>query len=176
MNVTPDGDYLFPIKRVYDEFGYEMTNKPNQKCFYGSFGAVPKYINRNTLFQLAVNYDDQAVKIIAISKTGEIKDINVSWSFDLLKKKLETKIKYLSLVKADTHFRIDLQYFYYYQITFYMYRGFETFLKLIEDNTIKVTFMLGCYTSGPKKGTMNSHGVRFEIAESDLEKLFTKVC
>ena len=35
--------------------------------------------------------------------------------------------------------------------------------------------MIGCYKKGIKKGQINNHGVAFDIAEKDLEKLFIKI-
>ena len=176
LNVTPDGDYLFPLKRLYDEYGFYSKNQPDYKVFYAAIGSIPKYSGRNYQFRLFVDRKNELIKVIVIDKIGNIIDPNVSWSFSILKEKVLRKLKYLALIKAESHFTFGVQYFYYYEITFYMLKSFNTFLELIESNIIRTTFMIGAYKTGPKKGQMNNHGVRFDIAEKYLDKLFIKVC
>ena len=176
FTAAPDGDYLFATKRMYDLYGYSNNQVPEFKVFFAKIGNTPRYAGRNYRFRLIVDRNKRIVKIIAIDKIGNMIDTHTSWTFEYLKNKLEHKLKYLALVKADTQFNIDLQYFKYYQITFYMLKSFNIFLDLLENDIVFITFMIGVYKSGLKKGTMNNHGVRFDISENDLEKLFIKVC
>jgi hypothetical protein len=177
FNATPDGDYLFPMKRLYDRFAFPQSSNRRFRVFYAGMVAT-KYTRagRNYQFKLIVDRDKEIIKVIAYSKATGIIDPNVSWSFNFLKEKIERKLKYLALVKADAQNSFDLQYYKYYDIRFYMLRGFNTFLSLIEDGTINITFALGCYKSGNKIGQMDNHGSNFEIDENNLEKLFVKVC
>lgn len=176
FNATPDGDFLFPMKRMYDTYGVEDKSFKNCKKFYASISTNPRFAGTNYRFKLQIDRKNKRIKVIAIDKAGNMIDTNVSWSFNFLKEKLERKIKYLALVKANCICNIEKQLFHYYEITFYMLKNFETFINLIEEGIIKTTFMIGFYKSGPKYGQMNNHGVGFDIAEKDLEKLFFKVC
>lgn len=177
FNATPDGDFLFPMKRLYDKFAFPQNNNKNFRVFYANIVAnAYTYAGHNYRFKLIVDRDNKLIRVIAFSKKTGIINPNISWSFDFLKEKIERKLKYLALVKADAYNEFEKQYLNYYEINFYMLKNFETFLSLIEDGTIKVIFMLGCYKTGPKKGQMNNHGCSFDIEENDLEKLFTKVC
>lgn len=176
FNATPDGDFLFPMKRIYENYGIEDSKYKNCKKFYASISTKPKYAGKNHRFKLKIDKENEVIKVIAIDKTNKQTDINVSWSFNFLKEKIERKIKYLALVKADCTCNIELQFFHYYEITFYMLRSFNKFVELIEEGIIKTTFMIGFYKSGPKYSEMNNHGVGFDIAEEDLDKLFYKVC
>lgn len=176
FTAAPDGDFLFATKRIYDLYGYPDKQLPQYNVFYAKIGSVPRYAGRKYRFRLFIDKKDKKIKILAIDKGGNIIDTYTSWSFNLIKEKLETKLKYLAFIKADTKFDIDLQFFKYYQLTFYMLRSFDVFLNLIDQDIICVTFMISVYKSGEKKGLMNNHGVRFDISEKDLEKLFIKVC
>ena len=176
FNATPDGDYLFPIKRIYERFGIKDKYYPKFKKFYAKISSDPTYTGIYYKFKLVIDEDDEKIKVLVIDNKNNYIDPKISWSFPFLKEKLERKLKYLALVKADCYCNIEKQFFHYNQITFYMLRGWNTFLKLIKNGTIKTTFMIGFYKSGPKFGQMNNHGVGFDIAEEDLEKLFFKVC
>ena len=176
LNATPDGDYLFPMKRLYDKFSFPQRGNLKYKVFYASMVATRyTYAGKNYQFKLVVDRENKVIKVLAYSKSTGIIDPNISWSFDFLKEKVDRKLKYLALIKADTYHSFDLQYFKYYDIKFYMFRGFNTFLSLIENGTINVTFSIGCYKTGIKSGKMNNHGSSFDISEDDLEKLFIKV-
>ena len=177
FNATPDGDYLFPMRRLYDRFAFPQSSNRNFRVFYASMVATDyTHAGRNYQFKLIVDRINRKIKVVAYSKsTGEI-DPNISWSFKFLKEKLERKLKYLAFVKAEAKNSFDLQYYKYYDISFYMLKSFDTFISLIENGVINITFALGCYKSGSKLGQMNNHGSNFEIGEKDLEKLFIKGC
>ena len=177
FNATPDGDYLFPMQRLYDRFAFPQRGDLRYRVFYASMVASKyTYAGRNYQFKLIVDRTNEKIRLIAYSKSTGIIDPEISWSFNFLKEKLERKLKYLALVKCESRTDFFTQYYRYYDINFYMLRGFETFLSLIENGTINVIFSLGCYKSGIKTGQMNNHGSTFEIGENDLEKLFIKVC
>ena len=176
INATPDGDYLFPIKRIYEFFSYPDKTNPEYKVFYASMSVYPKYAGAKNRFKLHINRESKKISILCIKPDGTIINPNISWSFECLEEKIYRKLKYLCIVKAKAKYFGGVQHFLYYQISFYMLRDFETFIKLMEDGIIKITFMIGVHRSGTKKGQMNNHGVAFDISEVDIEKLFTKIC
>ena len=175
---TPDGDYLFPMKRLYERFGWPQSKYKdvNGRVFYAEMNAVCyTHAGMNYQFKLYVDRINRLIKVYAYSKKTGVIDPEISWSFDFLRDKIERKLKYLALVRADAHNEVEKQFFYYDSITFYILRDFETFISLIENGTIKVIFNVGCYSSGPKKGKMDNRGATFNIAQEDLENLFFKI-
>ena len=176
FNATPDGDYLYPMKRLYETYSYPDRKSPDFKVFYANISTIPKFAGKINRFVLHVDKSAKKISVIHIDETGKLTNTDVSWSFDFLKEKLERKLKYLAFVKADAKCNFELQYFHYYKITFYALKNFETFIKLIENGIIKTTFIISCYRNGIKKGQMKSHGVAFDIPEENLEDLFVKIC
>ena len=176
FNATPDGDYLFPMKRMYEAYSYPDRRNPDFRVFYANVSTTPKYAGRINQFMLHVDKEKKKISVIHIDKIGNMSNTDVSWSFDFLQEKLERKLKYLAFIKADARCNMELQYFHYYKITFYALKSFKKFLELIENGTIKTTFIISCYRTGFKKGQMNSHGVSFDIPEEKLDELFTKIC
>ena len=177
FNATPDGDYLYPMKRLYDAYSYPDRKNPEFRVFYANVSTRPRLAGSiANKFVLNVDRNAKKISVLHIDQMEKITNTDVSWSFDFLKGKLERKLKYLAFIKADAKCNFELQYFHYYKITFYALKSFDVFLKLIENGTISTTFIIGCYRTGFKKGLMNSHGVGFDIPEEKLECLFTKIC
>ena len=100
FNATPDGDFLFPIERVLNNLGYPDRKEKKYKVFnweieskdYTKIGYYKKATIR-------VNREKRKVDLIAY-KDGKQLKLDTSWSFELLKEKIELKIKYLALIRA----------------------------------------------------------------------------
>ena len=54
-------------------------------------------------------------------------------------------------------------------------KDFETFLKLLEDGIITITFKINVYTEGKKIGMIDNHGTDFSILDNNIELLYNKV-
>lgn len=175
LSITPDGDYLFPIKRVLSELGYSDSTNPEWKRFYVSVNAKRyKSIGNNKRIKLFVNYLEEKVEL-SYYKGDEKQDIGVSWSFEILKERIEFKLSNLALVTAYTKNIKGTEYFNYNSIVFYKLKEFTTFLKLIENGLIEITFKIRTFKEGPKKGKMHDGGTDFSIEYENLELLFTKI-
>ena len=100
---------------------------------------------------------------------------NVYWDFETIKEKLEKKLLYLAYIKAWPKKLNGIEYYKYYDIQFYQLKKFEEFLKLIEQGIIRITFKIGVFREGMRKGETHDRGTGFEIQETDLEKLFSLI-
>jgi len=176
FNAEPDGDFLFPHERIINKMGYPSKKNRNYKVFLSAaYGNKYTSIGYSKKVKIYVNHNLKKVEFIAKDKFNRNIDINVSWSFDLLKNKIETKITELALIRTATKHIDKTEYFYYKWIEFYQNKGFETFLNLLDTGIIKVCFKISVYYSGIKEGKIDNHGTDFSIKEEDLEKLFTKI-
>ena len=61
-----------------------------------------------------------------------------------------------------------------FNAVFYLFKDFETFLKLIEECVIRITFKVDIRLNGKKYGQTFEHGCGFDIQEKDLVKLYSK--
>ena len=98
-----------------------------------------------------------------------------SWSFDMIKEKLERKLSYLCLVKMDKSFWQNQLYIRYTKDTYYKLRDFDRFIDLVENGTICILFRIGVFKTGKRKGQMHDHGTGFCISMNQLELLFEKL-
>lgn len=133
-----------------------------------------KYLQNNKKIKLYVNYKEEKIELLYF-KENKKQEIAVSWSFGILKERIEFKLKYLALVTANNKNINGDEFFYYNSITFYKLKKFNYILKLIENGKIKITFKIRTFKEGPKKGKMRDGGTDFSIAYSDLYLLFRKI-
>ena len=87
----------------------------------------------------------------------------------------DMKLKYLALIPVSKKIYSGKTYFKYHNLKLYKLKSFDKFLELIEDGTISVNMKISFYTSKEKYGKIQDKGTTFEIAEKDLEKLFTRI-
>ena len=176
FNASPDGDYLFPIRRILDKLGYPCKENKELKIFMSAVkGDAFSYIGFSKKVKLEVDRNYKKINLIAYDYHNNNLDINVSWSFDLLKKKLYIKNRYMAIIKAKRIIENGIEYFHYVHIDFYKIKDFNKFLKLIEDGIITITFKINVYKSGEKFGQLDNHGTDFSINEKNIEMLYSKI-
>ena len=177
FNLTPDGDYLFPIMRMLDELGCPDKLDKKLKTFYRSFNArdyTPIIYGRKG--KLIVDYDNKKVKLIVINNKQEDINIGISWSFDYLYERLQLKLNYLALIRVSSCFMFNEGYYRYDTIAFYKLKSFDIFLQLINKGIIEITFKIGVHKDAIKYGKVYDHGTDFSINVNDIEKLYDKLC
>ena len=176
FNLIPDGDYLFPIKRILDELGCPGKVNRSEKRFYRTFNAkeyTKMVFGRKGI--IGVNYDEAKVELIVFDNKGENINIGISWSFDYIKERLELKMQYLAFIRVSSCIICGEGYYHYHDIFFYHLKSFETFIDLIAKGIIDITFKIGIHTSGNKIGKVYDHGTDFSITISDLEQLYDEI-
>lgn len=174
FNATPDGDYLFEIKRLRNTYGYPDKVLKECKVINNEFFASKiKNLGARYKAKLKIDWENEKLRLIILNNYLQIVDSEVSWSFDLLKEKLFRKLKHLAFIEAQSKFIRDIEYFKYTDLHIYQLKDFNTFLELIEKGIIKVTFKIGVVRSGDRKGEINDHGTSFSISKENLSKLYT---
>lgn len=176
FNATPDGDELFAIKKLQKKFGYSDKDLPQYRVFKGSVSCTEfSYIGAYYKFKLKIDKKRQEIRLLSIDPFGTIVDNNISWSFDLLRSKLERKLQYLAIVHSDSKWASGIEFFKYNNINFYYLKGFNNFIELMEQGIIRITFKIGVFKNGPKKGKIHDHGTGFDINENNLLLLYTHI-
>lgn len=165
------------ILRIKEKYGY--FNKKN-KTAYKIFN-IAVYCNKlvqiggNRLATIKIDYQTNEIKLLILSPYLEILDDKCRWNLEELKKRLENKLNFLCYIKADKYVNNGEKYFSYDDVRLYKLKGFNEFLKLIEMGYIRINFKINYYKSGTLQGKTYDHGTGFEIYESALDLLFTKI-
>jgi len=173
FNATPDGDFLYPIKEIYEKLAYPDKKNKNYKVFNMDISAN-KYTILGYNKKLILDVDDQNEKIyLKVYKNNiEIKDLKISWSFDLLRNRINNKIKKIAIVKANTLKKEKKELFKYTGYEIYELISFEKFIENIKNGNIIITFKIGNFKDGKRKGQIHDHGTGFSIKYNNISKLY----
>lgn len=174
FNATPDS-YLFEIKRLHGLYGYPYSKMRQYKLLNNIVSCRKRtYIYNDVFFSLKVLWDKRVINLIVTNRQGEVIDNLTSWSFDMIEEKLNRKMKYLCYVEVNKYYENGQMYIKYNNDHYYVSRGFDCFIRLIERGVITITFKIGVFQSGKRKGQIHDHGTSFSIHENDLELLYKK--
>ena len=176
FHATPDGDYLFPIKNILEVLGYPDRNYPKYKVFNISLNSKNyTKIGSNKKIKICVNREKNKVYLIAKNKKDEDYKLHVSWSFELLQQRINLKLKYLAIVKAESKKIEGIEYFKYDEIKFYKLKSFTTFIDLLEAGIIDISFTIGIYKKGKKLGQTHDRGTIFSINRNHIKLLYDEI-
>ena len=176
FSCVPDGPHYHEVERLKDKYGYPDSKLKMYNVLNTALNTkIMKKVGLDYYFKLKVDRVQKKILLEIYDKRKALIEDNVYWDFDTLEQKLYRKLKYMAFFKAFIKYENECQYFKYYKLNFYKLKNFETLVNLIENGTICVTFRLGIYRTGPKKGKIYDHGTSFNINEYDFNKLYDKI-
>ena len=162
-----------------DTFGKPDEKFPDIKVLHTSiFGdKFNSYISQYG-FKLNVNNNAKRVELIAkrLSDSSSI-ETDVYWTFDDLNTCIDSKLKALFVVLADSKTVEGTEHFHYTNAKVYIDLKFEKFLRALNNGTIMFDIRIGAYkTLGrPNYGKPHDHGSGFRIRRDNLPDLFEEV-
>lgn len=166
FNCKPEGLYYKETERIKDTYGYPDKNFKEYKVLNNSIFCDKKTnIGNKYLFQLKVDKDKRKIFLYIFDSKNNLLENDVYWDFDILEEKLYRKLKYLAYVHAIKKYNKEGIFFKYTKINFYKLKDFEKFINLLEQGKIRITFKVGVYKKGVKKGKTYDHGTGFDIKE-----------
>lgn len=160
-----------------ENFGVSNSDSNNLKILHTSlFGNSYNTFLSTYGFKAKVNRCEEKIYISIINLvTNELLSELVYYSFSTLKRKLDTKLKNLAYISANSSSINGQEYFQYTNIKFYYNPSFEKFLELIENGKIMIDIRIGVYHNPENTktyGKTHDHGTGFRIKESDLPTLY----
>lgn len=163
---SPDS-FLFETKRIFETYG-------ENKSFNISVYSHRKIYYKGKYYQL--NIDDANKKIILMiyDNNKNLIDNKTSWSYQIIKEKINRKIKNLFIVYGERKYQNRQIYFKYNKYNYYEFKGFDAFISELKKGNVRVSFSIGTFKSGKRKGQMYDHGTSFNISRKNLEKIYYK--
>lgn len=176
FNCTPTGPYIKETERLKDEYGYPYKNNKDLKVLNNSIYANKMVsVGINYYFKLKIDNKNEKIILQIYNKKRKLIEEKTYWSFDILKEKSITKTKYLAVFTAQSKVINNYIYYNYDKLEIYKFKSFNEFIKLIEDGVIRITFKIGIFKSGERKGQIHDHGTGFDINKKDFIKLYTLI-
>jgi len=173
FSATPDGPHFHEVERLRNEYGYPHSKSKEYKVLNNSvFANVKNKIGIDYYFQLKIDREQKKLFLAIFDKKRKIIEEEVFWYFETLEEKLYRKLRIMALISTDTKKIDNIEYFKYSEMKIYSLKDFNTFISLLEQGIIRISFKINVVLSGPKKGKIHDHGTSFEIQEQDLSKLY----
>jgi hypothetical protein len=170
---TPDGTYMFEIKRLHDNYGYPDKKIKGIKVFNISiFSNETISVGSRFFFKLMVDRINQKVFLYVLDRSGNLIDKTTFWSFELLKEKLQRKMQILAIVDASYKKERNEVFYRYENIRFYKLKGFDFFIDAIEQGAVRGTFKISTFRDGKRCGQIHDHGTSFDIDERKINYLY----
>ena len=132
------------IDHIVNNYGYIKDGVSTEKILFTyCFATFLNKGNGDYYFWLNVDRNAQKIWINIFDEKLRIRSKSFYWDFDTLTRCLDKKLKYLAYINVNADKRSDSVYFKYENINFYRIKGFNNFIKLIENGTIYVCFNIG---------------------------------
>lgn len=173
FNLVPSNCFGIMLKKLRDVYGTPDKDFNNVNTLMKSVFANIKTTTENGYsFKLQIKYSEKRIYLNIYNKNNILIDKSIYWDFEDIISAINRKLNYLALVKYDSKLINNSKYFKYDSIKFYKFKGVDTFFELVEKGFIRIYICLGVYKSGFKAGLEHDHGIRFDIKECDLLKLY----
>ena len=126
-------------------------------------------------FELKIDYDKKSIFINIYDIKGIFIEKRCFISFKRLEERINIKLKKLALIRASKKKIGNDLYFRYYKISCYFFKSFENFIKMIEEDIIKLTIMLRFSKSNLDFGKQKNKNMVFLISQNNIDKISDKI-
>jgi len=173
FGISPKGPTSNEARRLRDLYGYPSNAGRTLKCLYSEVNhsdfnrAGIKYF-----FKLKLDKVNDKLILQIYDKNKNLIDEDTYWNLFDIKLVLYTKIKYLAYVKAWSKKIERKEYFKFFDIKFYVLKGFDEFLDLLQNDHIKLLIAINSSYMPNNYGQIMAHKISFAIDPNYLNHLF----
>lgn len=122
-------------------------------------------------YKARVDRENELIHLeIRNQETGELEELEVWWSFSVLEKALERKLKTIAILHGDEKVENGQRFVRYTKMDILTGLTLEKMITSLEDGELFIDIRIGVYSSGRNIGRTHDHGTAFRIK---LDKLLT---
>ena len=158
------------IERFLSIVGEEKKNINIQKSFQKMINTKKGRLINNKYIKIYPDDKNKKVRLIIFIGSPRRYLTEMSWSYNELKSRLETKLEYFVLVHTSNKKINDNWYVKYDNWEFYKLKSFNDFINCIKEGYINIHFKIKKYNN-----RIYDKGTSFEIPVNFLDKLFNKI-
>lgn len=151
-----------------NKYGYKEDESALFNKLHTTLSAVKFTTNKKSGhdFKIGINEDEGYIYVIVKkTETGEIVDTSTRWTFKVLDKTLDSKLKYLCIVDADERKEDGFTEFKYTTLNFIYDLTWPQMLQALKDGKLFVDLRIGTYSNGKT----HDHGTGFRMKVDDIE-------
>lgn len=170
-----DGPNLYEMNRILQTYGKNDVIYRDKKQLQGTI-----YVNEynqinNNYFKIKIDRETKQIILSIYDLNYNLLEEKAYIDFETIKSRLELKLSKLAIVYASKKTIDNNLYFRYYLITLYKLKSFETFIKLLEKDYIKIELIGRVSRSGIEKGRQRNKNLVFSIEKENIKLLFDKI-
>lgn len=172
--LTPNKENDSPIKFLLNNYGYPSKNNKEYKDLKFNVACNrAKTIASKYIAKLKLDKE----KLILVISDKQFNNVNkeIYWNLKDIKKRLETKLKYLAYIKGYPYKKDNKTYYKYTNLEIYKLKSFNRFIELLEENKIYITFNISMFKNEKRNGQIHDRGTTFKLNINNVEDLFKKI-
>lgn len=171
-----DGPNLYETNEILERYGKIDYQYKNRKTLITNLKFKERTLfNNKYYFKLKMDRKNEKVFLHVYDTEYNLLEEKSYVEFKTLKTKLELKLSHMALILASKKIINNKQYHRYYKITIFKLLSFEHFIKLLENDVIKVILECRISRSGIDSGRQRNKNLVFQIDQNNLDKLFQKI-
>ena len=170
-----EGPELFETSKILKKYGYRDYIFFGYKKLIGTLKYNEKTLIGRRYFEIFINEEMKKIYLKIYNINNKLLATRGFIDFNTIKNRLETKLNNLSLIYASKKKENNDLYFRYYKIQCFTLKDFETFIKLIKEDVIKITIMLRFSRNYNSLGKNKNKGLMFAIEKDKIDYLFNKI-
>lgn len=176
FNAVPYGRDFFEIDRLKNEYGYPDSDLRDCNVLNGDIFCKNKNrIGAKFYFQSQIDNKNQKINLLIFNRFGKLIDNYTFWPFETIKEKLYFKVQYLALINVRTKRVNGKQYYKYEDIEIFKIKNFESFIKAIQNDFIRIQLKIGVFKSGKRFGQTHDRGTGFQINQKHINYIYDKI-
>lgn len=160
FNLLPKGSDIDLLKETY---GSNLLKTSLSKILATKIQVPLKTkVNNAYYFKLALSPLEEKVYLEIFDQCNNLLSLNYYWTYQSLREVITSNLNTIALVKTWTKKTLNLEYFFYYKLNIYVFKGFSSFLTSLQEGKIEVNIQLNSV----------SNTMKFEISEEYLLSIF----
>lgn len=176
FNAVPYGKDFFEIDRLKKEYGYPDSDLKDCNVLNGDiFCKTKNRIGVKFYFQSQIDNINQRINLLIYNRFGKLIDNCTFWPFEIIKEKIYFKVQYLAIINVRTKFEKGRQYYKYENIEIFKVKDFESFIKAIQNDYIRIQLKIGVFKSGKRFGQTHDRGTGFQINQKYINYVYDKI-
>ena len=175
FNLVPSNNFGIGLKNLREKYGVADKDFPDKnKLNFLAISNKKIKINGDYYSELKVDYSNKKIWLNIYDK-NKLDNNDLYWDFDEIETITKNKLSYLCLIKYYKKIINKDRYFKFKDINIYKFIGFDNFIDMIDKGYITLYINMGIYKSGYRIGKYHDYGVRFDVSEFFLSKIYNKL-
>lgn len=175
FSIAFDGPNLYEMNNLLEKYGIADKEYNDRKLLMGFLKINQKVLmNDKYYFELKIDYEKEILYINIYDEYFNFLEQGPYINFCTLQSRLQIKLTNMIVVYASKKEIENDKYFRYYKIEFYKLKDFYTFLKLLENDIIKVNLVGRIARSGNEESRQKNKNLVFSIPKDDISLLFNR--